>query len=77
MDLPNEGSLGTGRDSHVQWWVTTSDSLLTQEQIIHLFESHSSLNRTDLVNSGFLDLWGGAKVCANDNETSFQQAKNL
>lgn len=77
MNSPTGGSLGPGRFLHIQSWVATSDHPLNLEQAKSLFESHRARNRTDLVNSGFLDLWGGANLRTSDKDTSFHHGKNL
>ncbi|KAH7396151.1 hypothetical protein BKA66DRAFT_522393 [Pyrenochaeta sp. MPI-SDFR-AT-0127] len=77
MNSPTGGSLGAGRFSHIQSWVATSDNPLTLDQARSLFQSYRSINRTDLRNSGFLDLWAGVNLQTADSDTSFHHGKNL
>lgn len=77
MNSPTGGMLGAGRFIHIQSWVATTDNPLTLDQARSLFQSHRSLNRTDLTNSGFLDLWAGVNIHTADSDTSFHHGKNL
>ncbi|KAF2821993.1 FAD-binding domain-containing protein [Ophiobolus disseminans] len=77
MNSPTGGTLGAGRFMHIQSWVATSDNPLSAKQASSLFESHRSRNRTDLTNSGFLDLWAGTSLRTADSDTSLHQGKNL
>lgn len=76
MNLPTGGSLG-GRASLVQSWTTTNDRPLTNAQAKALLDSYHALNRTDLTNSGFLDLWGGVSRDISDSDHAFAHGKNL
>lgn len=76
MNLPTGGSLG-GRASLVQSWTTTNDHPLNLKQAKALLNSYHSLNRTDLTNSGFLDLWGGVSRDIADSDHAFAHGKNL
>ncbi|KAH7078542.1 hypothetical protein FB567DRAFT_138246 [Paraphoma chrysanthemicola] len=77
MNSPTGGSLGAGRFTHIQSWVATSDNPLTLEQATTLFQNHRSRNRTDITNSGFLDLWAGTSLRTADSDTSLHQGNNL
>jgi hypothetical protein len=76
MSLPNGGSLG-GRASLVQSWTTTNDHPLTSEQAKALLHSYHSNNRTDIVSSGFIDLWGGVSRDIADDDHAFAHGNNL
>ncbi|PSN71413.1 FAD-binding domain-containing protein [Corynespora cassiicola Philippines] len=76
MNSPTGGSLG-GRPSLVQSWVVTNDTPLTPEQADALINSYRSNNRTDVTNTGFLDLWGGISRDLTDSETSWVHGGNL
>ncbi|OAG04119.1 FAD-binding domain-containing protein [Paraphaeosphaeria sporulosa] len=70
------GQLG-GRAFFVQSWTVTNDHALSQKQAKALLQSYHSLNRTDLIGSGFLDLWGGISRDIADADTAFAHGKNL
>ncbi|KAL1598951.1 hypothetical protein SLS60_008096 [Paraconiothyrium brasiliense] len=76
MNDPTGGQLG-GRASLVQSWTVTSDNALSLKQAKALLQSYHSLNRTDIVGSGFLDLWGGISRNITDSDTAFAHGKNL
>jgi hypothetical protein len=76
MNLPTGGQLG-GRASLVQSWTTTNDNPLNKEQAKALLHSYHSINRTDIVNSGFLDLWNGVSRDIADDDHAFAHGNNL
>ncbi|KAF1928173.1 Glucooligosaccharide oxidase [Didymella exigua CBS 183.55] len=76
MNLPTGGSLG-GRASLVQSWTTTNKHPLKIKQAKALLTSYHSFNRTDLTQTGFLDLWGGVSRHIADSDHAFAHGDNL
>ena len=76
MNAPDGGALG-GRASLVQSWTTTNSHPLTLKQSNELLGNYHSLNRTDLKNTRFLDLWGGVSRNIADSDTAFAHGNKL
>jgi hypothetical protein len=76
MNDPVGGQLG-GRAFFVQSWTVTNDHPLSLKQAKSLLQSYHSVSRTELIGSGYLDLWGGVSRDIADGDTAFAHGNNL